>query len=970
MEVSTQRNSYEKYIEERDEEIMKSLNDQRDYRGLILKNKMNIVLISDRTTDTAAASMNVQVGSLCDPSDVQGLAHLCEKMLLLGSEKYHNKNDFHAYFSKNGGKLNAVTHKENTNYYFDIKQEYLEGGLEHFSQMLLRPLFNESAIDEEIMKINSEFEENKSCPFYHVMQIEKFGVKPNHPFGFLESGNISTLIPEEKNLNPLQEVMKFYKKFYSSNLMTLSVLGKENLDDLEKMVMKYFVDFENKDIKLSKLESPFENGEFNTKLYVVPKENYRNLSLTFLIQDFESYWFKSEHTNYTTFLLQNESEGSLLSILKRNRWCRDLCCKFPKSNRGLDLFYNVNFSLTNEGYHHIDDIITLFFQYIRKLKNPNIMNWALNEYESAQELEFRFIKKECPINYVKSVSKNMTFYPMRCVLRGPYMIFTWDPDLIEYVLGLITPESMRIIVDAKENENILTQVESIYEIEFKSEKISNEEIFRWKNPKHIDADLKVPQGKEQPVQYDTVPRDCMAEQNPRIIRETPLMRAWFKQNNEFPDPRVLSNFRFTSSSTYLNPLNYSNCVIFVNLVKKALKEQLSSDSRWHIEPEKYGFQLFIESVGENVIFLAYQIIKEILNLKIDESQFQILKDSYISDLNRMSHGWINVQANVCLEELLSETFWSNDDFLKASNKLTLENFQDFVSEFFSNIHVECLLYGYLTEVHASKVAEDLDQQLADKLTKIKKFSKENLTPLLPSLLPTNRVICLKPACHYLYEVETQEKESCTLIYYQSGLQERKSKVIFDLLEHIMFGPFSEGIAREDVGFLYKCNAQRQNGVEGFMILVQSEKHPQWVEERIDDSLHSVKEYVKNMCDEEFEILKKEIGSMMYQKPLTLGHSLLIFWEEILRKTYDFDGMSSEELCLDTITKESVLQFYEDIFDNDSNQLKKLSIHIIPDGEKFDGHEHSEKYHKGSSQLTIINNIDNYKGSHYLYPLLP
>lgn len=256
MEVSTQRNLYEKYVEERYNGIMKSQNDQRDYRGLILKNKMNIVLISDQKSDTSAASMNVQVGkyfeniyfneknfpfrnlnffsipkkkgSLCDPLDVQGLAHLCEKILLSGGEKYSNNNDFHAYFSQNNGNLSAVTHKENTNYYFHIKQECLEGALEHFSQMLLRPLFSESVIEQEIMRINSEFEENKSSPLYRAMQIEKFGTKPNHPFGFLESGNRNTLktVPEEKNLNPLQEVMKFYEKWYSSNLMTLSVLGK------------------------------------------------------------------------------------------------------------------------------------------------------------------------------------------------------------------------------------------------------------------------------------------------------------------------------------------------------------------------------------------------------------------------------------------------------------------------------------------------------------------------------------------------------------------------------------------------------------------------------------------------------------------------------------------------------------------------------------------------------------------------
>lgn len=42
--------------------IKKSPNDKRDYRGLILPNKMKVLLISDPTTDKSAASLDVNVG--------------------------------------------------------------------------------------------------------------------------------------------------------------------------------------------------------------------------------------------------------------------------------------------------------------------------------------------------------------------------------------------------------------------------------------------------------------------------------------------------------------------------------------------------------------------------------------------------------------------------------------------------------------------------------------------------------------------------------------------------------------------------------------------------------------------------------------------------------------------------------------------------------------------------------------------
>ena len=61
--------------------------DPRGYRGVILKNKLKIILISDPQTDLSAASLEVSVGSSSDPEEIQGLAHFLEHMLFLGTEK-------------------------------------------------------------------------------------------------------------------------------------------------------------------------------------------------------------------------------------------------------------------------------------------------------------------------------------------------------------------------------------------------------------------------------------------------------------------------------------------------------------------------------------------------------------------------------------------------------------------------------------------------------------------------------------------------------------------------------------------------------------------------------------------------------------------------------------------------------------------------------------------------------------------
>lgn len=50
------------YIQEVINDIEKSASDQREYRGLILKNKLKVLLISDKKTFKSAVSLSVGVG--------------------------------------------------------------------------------------------------------------------------------------------------------------------------------------------------------------------------------------------------------------------------------------------------------------------------------------------------------------------------------------------------------------------------------------------------------------------------------------------------------------------------------------------------------------------------------------------------------------------------------------------------------------------------------------------------------------------------------------------------------------------------------------------------------------------------------------------------------------------------------------------------------------------------------------------
>ena len=67
--------------------IEQSPNDDRAYRLVRLDNGMECLVVSDPKTDKSAAGISVRVGHLSDPENAQGMAHFCEHLLFMGTEK-------------------------------------------------------------------------------------------------------------------------------------------------------------------------------------------------------------------------------------------------------------------------------------------------------------------------------------------------------------------------------------------------------------------------------------------------------------------------------------------------------------------------------------------------------------------------------------------------------------------------------------------------------------------------------------------------------------------------------------------------------------------------------------------------------------------------------------------------------------------------------------------------------------------
>lgn len=73
----------------------------------------------------------------------------------MGTTKFPKENEFDTYLTAHSGYNNANTGTDNTNYYFEVGHEFLEGALDRFAQFFISPLLSEDVILREAEAVDS-----------------------------------------------------------------------------------------------------------------------------------------------------------------------------------------------------------------------------------------------------------------------------------------------------------------------------------------------------------------------------------------------------------------------------------------------------------------------------------------------------------------------------------------------------------------------------------------------------------------------------------------------------------------------------------------------------------------------------------------------------------------------------------------------------------------------------------------------
>ena len=946
------------------ESINKPDIDDRNYRIIKLKNNLIALLINDPSTDKSAAALDVNVGSYNDPKNLPGLAHFCEHLLFLGTEKYPLENDYNSYLSKNSGYSNAFTSSLHTNYYFEIKNDSLYGALDRFSQFFIKPLFSPSGKDREINAVDSENKKNLQSDTWRLYQLSKSTTSSNHPHNGFSTGNKVTLgdIPIQNNLNVRDELLKFHSNNYSSNIMCLSILSNESLDILTNWTLELFSEIKDKNLpKPLYLKSPFNSNNYIGKIYKIkPIRQMRNLQLSFPFPSTSQFW-EYLPERYLSHLIGHESKGSLLYNFKNKGWANGLSAGSSQISAGFSEF-NISIELTSDGLKNYKLVIEDVFKYLNMLKVEGPKEWIFDELHKESFNSFKFKQKTAVASTVSRMAgqlQSLSFYsipiknPIDDIIEHntvnksnipPNEILSlsisrkFDPKLINDLLVYLNPENFRTFLvsndlfDNGEIDKSLIQNERWYNTEYTVESFENE-IENLKNLK-TDPNLTLPEKNDFiPTNFELA--KSKSTKYPKLIEKDNFSKIWYKSNISLSGPRSSITIKFNLPGSTSTPLNS----LYLSLFVEMLDDELSSLSYYaSLAGLHYSFDIAREGISLEIIGYSHKqeiLLKKLIetvNLftsndstwnEIREKRYEILKEKLFRNLKNFGFSTPYQQVGPIISSLVNENSWLVDDEISCMGAVDFNSLKNYSLNLFKVCFIEVLSIGNFEKSDSINIHNIVKENLPTLNSSIT-LTRSQFTRGRSLNLPKGKT------SHYIRPNDDPENiNSCIEVLLQIGLiSNHRERILNELVSQIIHEPcFNRLRTIEQLGYVVFSGTRETRTTFGLRFLIQSEYPTFYLLKRVDEFIIKMGNFIKNkMTTVDFDKHVSALINKKEQKMKNLKEEKNFQWNRIASGYYDFDRYEKDVEFLKSFQLKDIVEYYSNKF-TDSNGNGKLIVHL-------------------------------------------
>ena len=870
--------------------VIKSPNDTREYQIIELNNQLRALLISDMQSDKGAASLNVQVGSSANPPDRAGLAHFLEHMLFLGTEKYPEADAYQSFINSNGGSHNAFTAYDDTNYFFDVRAEAFPEALDRFAQFFIAPLFTEAYVDRERNAVHSEYESKRLDDARRIYVAKKEALNPKHNWTKFAVGNLDTL--ENSPNNPIRpDLIEFYNRYYSANLMTLAVSAPLPLDELETLVKQRFSAIKNHNA------TPFTDGvpmftpnELGKEIRIKTLKESRQLTLTFPVPPRDDHW-RVKPLYFIANQIGYEGKGSLLSYLKAEGLA-DSVGAWIGMDQPEQSTFDIHIDLTPKGLIEKERVIEAVFSKIALIQQQGVKESLFEEQALLAMNEFRFQQSSEPIHKVMRLSQMMVDYPDAELIRSPYIFDQFDAALINNYLSYMTPDNL---VLGLANQQVETdQIEPRYEIDYAIDKINPDLINRWKSAEPI-SDLGI-----KPLNPYIADQFELLEERPTDIPETVFemgnLTALHKVDVSFKQPRGAINLAILSNQAQPSAEASVANSLLTDMINEQLNEALYDAALAGLNAELYphlrGLSIKVSGYNQRLDRLLSTLLSSLKQPLEDGELFARLKQNLKEDLaNSLKEKPYNRTFARLYAELLDS--WSSEEKLEAIESITLSDLAEQRARLLAEGKLTLFIHGNISRKQAESISASVYSEFKD-------MNPVEVGPIKAKSLAEG---------DFTQSLAVSHTDSALLLYLQADSDSAQARVETALINELLSTPFYTQLRTEQqLGYVVFSNFLPIGETPGVGLTVQSPTaDSQALKQAYRDFLTSWRAGLETELEQNMEQYRASLRSRIASPSKRLADETARLWREIDRGNLHFDTREQLLNALDRLTPEQTVK---------------------------------------------------------------
>ena len=887
-------------------DILKSPNDKRTYKAITLENKLTVLLVSDPTTDKAAAALDVNVGSADDPIESQGLAHFLEHMLFLGTKKFPDPDEYQKFISDHGGSHNAFTSLDHTNYFFDINANHFEGALDRFSEQFTSPLFNSEYVDREVNAVHSEFTAKIKDDGRRFFSAMRETLVENHPYRKFSVGNLETLKARE-GMSLRDTLLTFYAKQYSANQMRLVILGKEPISVLQSWAISKFSNIPNHDLNSQEFEQPFFANDFlPAQIEIKSIMDRRSMTVTFPIPSAVNYK-ASQPVSYLANLIGHEGVGSLLSELKSRQLVDSLGAgkQFDNKHRAM---LTISMSLTEKGLSHQSEILELLFTYIDLIKQKGIQKTYFDELAKMLKVGFNYQEKSEPMHLASSLANTLHETPPERVLYERYDLSDYNEALYRQYIDYLRPENMLVAISAKTIEGELKS--SWYETPYRLTPISEGLLKKLSTPKKV-ARLKLPKPNIF-IPDNTELLKLTSQNQPELLSEQNGIAIWYAANTSYGTPKANLFLTLRSPAPMQSAKHLNLTELMVALLKDALNEfsypAYLAGLKYELYNHTRGVTIKISGYNDKQNALLNKILLALRYQAFSPERYELAKD-------RLQRSLLNAKDKKPYEQTITEAqkrllspSWSEQERLDALAPLTVESLETFREAFFEIIDTAILSTGNVTRASTLNIGQQVESIILAS-AKRQKVARSKVTRLDGKDDWYTKILVEHPDTGFVYYVQGKNKSI-------------KERAMFLLLGQILSSEYYAQIRTDkQLGYIVFATNFSLLEVPGTAFIVQSPNtEGLTLLQETKQFLEKQSERLASLEDKDLKRYQAAVVTRLLKKDNTLYAKSNRFWREIDEENFDFDTKTKLASEVQKYTPEAVHSFFKELISRKGNTL--------------------------------------------------